>query len=53
MLPATAAAVQVPLVLSSTELQHVADMHAFQQRETGYQKIQGTKPQTLAYALQV
>lgn len=28
-------------------------MRRFQRDETGYQKIQGTKPQTLAYALQV
>jgi hypothetical protein len=28
-------------------------MKRFQQRETGYQKIQGSKPQTLAFALQV
>lgn len=28
-------------------------MKRFQSREAGYQKIQGTKPQTLAYALQV
>lgn len=28
-------------------------MKTFQSREAGYQRIQGTKPQTLAYALQV
>jgi hypothetical protein len=28
------------------------DLYAFQEKETGYQRIQGTKPQTLAYALQ-
>lgn len=28
-------------------------MFRFQKLETGYQKIQATKPQTLAYALQV
>jgi len=29
------------------------DLKRFQSQEAGYQKIQGTKPQTLAYALQV
>jgi hypothetical protein len=28
-------------------------MRQFERDETGYQKIQGTKPQTLAYALTV
>lgn len=28
-------------------------MHQFERDESGYQKIQGTKPQTLAYALTV
>jgi hypothetical protein len=28
-------------------------LRSFQRDETGYQKIQGTKPQTLAYALTV
>jgi microsomal epoxide hydrolase len=37
--------------LSPRELQAVADMGHFQQYETGYQQIQGTKPQTLGYAL--
>lgn len=43
---------QLPLLLTSTEIQRVQDMKKFQSREAGYQKIQGTKPQTLAYALQ-
>jgi len=38
--------------LSSQELQGLADMGEFQKNETGYQQIQGTKPQTLGYALE-
>jgi pimeloyl-ACP methyl ester carboxylesterase len=37
--------------LSDLEMQAVADMTHFQQQETGYQAIQGTKPQTLGYGL--
>ncbi|MFQ5699048.1 MAG: epoxide hydrolase family protein [Myxococcota bacterium] len=37
--------------LSPAELQGLADMGRFQEQETGYQRIQGTKPQTLGYAL--
>jgi microsomal epoxide hydrolase len=37
--------------LTPTELQALGDMGAFQKNETGYQQIQGTKPQTLAYGL--
>lgn len=33
------------------ELAALADMGRFQQEETGYQRIQGTKPQTLGYGL--
>jgi microsomal epoxide hydrolase len=33
------------------EMQGLADMGAFQKNETGYQQIQGTKPQTLGLAL--
>jgi len=33
------------------ELQGLADMGEFQKNETGYQRIQGTKPQTLGTAL--
>jgi microsomal epoxide hydrolase len=33
------------------ELQGIADMGEFQKKETGYQQIQGTKPQTLGLAL--
>ena len=33
------------------EQEIVADLMRFQAEETGYQQIQGTKPQTLAYAL--
>eukprot|EP00879_Flechtneria_rotunda_P002300 GHRR01002493.1.p1 GENE.GHRR01002493.1~~GHRR01002493.1.p1 ORF type:complete len:398 (+),score=95.95 GHRR01002493.1:154-1347(+) len=43
---------QFPLFLNSQELQRVKEMSYFQRDETGYQKIQATKPQTLAYALQ-
>lgn len=41
----------LPLALSSHEIKSLQDMKHFQAAETGYQKIQGTKPQTLAYAL--
>ncbi len=37
--------------LTEAEMQAVADMTHFQQQETGYQAIQGTKPQTLGYGL--
>ncbi len=37
--------------LSPKELQDVADLMKFQKEETGYQQIQGTKPQTLGYGL--
>lgn len=37
--------------LSAQEKHDLAEMREFRQRETGYQAIQGTKPQTLAYAL--
>lgn len=37
--------------LSAAEQRDLAEMRKFHQRETGYQAIQGTKPQTLAYAL--
>jgi microsomal epoxide hydrolase len=37
--------------LSPKELQGLGDMAVFQKNETGYQQIQGTKPQTLGYAL--
>ncbi|KAI8469153.1 MAG: putative hydrolase [Monoraphidium minutum] len=47
-----ALAPSLPLALTADEMKGVQDMRAFQKRETAYQKIQGTKPQTLAYALQ-
>ena len=37
--------------LSTEELQGLADMGEFQKTGTGYQQIQGTKPQTLGVAL--
>jgi microsomal epoxide hydrolase len=37
--------------LSPKELQGLADIGAFQKNETGYQQIQGSKPQTLGYGL--
>ena len=37
--------------LSESEKQDMADMALFDQNETGYQKIQGTKPQTLGFGL--
>jgi microsomal epoxide hydrolase len=37
--------------LSPQELGALADMGRFQEQETGYQRIQGTKPQTLGYGL--
>ena len=37
--------------LSPKELEGVADMMKFQKEETGYQSIQGSKPQTLGYGL--
>ena len=37
--------------LSDAERRDVEDMRAFRAAETGYQAIQGTKPQSLAYAL--
>jgi pimeloyl-ACP methyl ester carboxylesterase len=37
--------------LSEREQQALADLEAFEREETGYQKIQGTKPQTLGVGL--
>jgi microsomal epoxide hydrolase len=37
--------------LSPDELEALADLASFQKGETGYQQIQGTKPQTLGYGL--
>jgi len=37
--------------LSSEEKVFLADLDHFRREETGYQQIQGTKPQTLAYGL--
>jgi len=37
--------------LTPKEQQDVADLMAFQKDETGYQSIQGSKPQTLGYGL--
>ena len=37
--------------LSESELANIAAMQHFRSEETGYQSIQGTKPQTLAYGL--
>ncbi len=37
--------------VSPKELEGLAAMGRFQEQETGYQRIQGTKPQTLGYAL--
>jgi microsomal epoxide hydrolase len=37
--------------LSPKELQGLADIGQFMEREAGYQQIQGTKPQTLGYGL--
>lgn len=37
--------------LSAAEMAFLQDAEAFRAEETGYQWIQGTKPQTLAYAL--
>jgi microsomal epoxide hydrolase len=37
--------------VSPEEMQSMAGMGDFQKNETGYQQIQGTKPQTLAYGL--
>ncbi len=37
--------------LTPQEQQDLADLGSFQERETGYQRIQGTKPQTLGYGL--
>ncbi|HVN84761.1 MAG TPA: epoxide hydrolase [Candidatus Binatia bacterium] len=37
--------------LSEAELVRLMEMQRFMQEETGYQGIQGTKPQTLGYAL--
>ena len=37
--------------VSAEELQGLADMGEFQKKETGYQQIQGSKPQTLGTAL--
>jgi pimeloyl-ACP methyl ester carboxylesterase len=40
-----------PAELSQEEKIFLGDLERFRQEETGYQWIQGTKPQTLAYAL--
>ncbi|KAK9833283.1 hypothetical protein WJX81_002954 [Elliptochloris bilobata] len=40
-----------PVFLSRDEMKAVDDGAHFQEHETGYSKIQGTKPQTLGYAL--
>jgi pimeloyl-ACP methyl ester carboxylesterase len=40
-----------PAELSDEEKVFLGDLERFRQNETGYQWIQGTKPQTLAYAL--
>ena len=40
-----------PNELSEAEKVFLGDLERFRQQETGYQWIQGTKPQTLAYAL--
>ena len=37
--------------LSNEEKVFLADLDSFRREETGYQQIQGTKPQTLAYGL--
>jgi len=37
--------------LDAEEMKGIADLAAFQKDETGYQAIQGTKPQTLGYGL--
>jgi pimeloyl-ACP methyl ester carboxylesterase len=37
--------------LTADEQRDLAEMRDFRRQETGYQAIQGTKPQTLAYAL--
>ncbi len=37
--------------LTAEEQADLAEMRTFRQRETGYQAIQGSKPQTVAYAL--
>jgi pimeloyl-ACP methyl ester carboxylesterase len=42
---------RLPLLLNQREIQNVKDMMATRAKETGYQAIQGTKPQTLGYAL--
>eukprot|EP00884_Botryococcus_braunii_P013286 jgi/Botrbrau1/21959/Bobra.0249s0082.1 len=40
-----------PLLLSRKELQGARDYERWEAKETGYSKIQGTKPQTLGYAM--
>jgi microsomal epoxide hydrolase len=37
--------------VTQEEARGLADLAEFQKHETGYQQIQGTKPQTLGYAL--
>ncbi len=37
--------------LTAQEQRDLAEMREFRRQEAGYQAIQGTKPQTLAYAL--
>lgn len=42
-----------PTAAAAASAGPLQEMKRFQSREAGYQKIQSTKPQTLAYALQV
>jgi len=42
---------QANVELSEQEQKDLADLAQFQEAETGYQRIQGTKPQTLGFAL--
>ena len=49
--PPTAEGVNPMEGLSETELAALGDMNHFREEETGYQAIQGTKPQTLGYGL--
>ncbi|KAF8056825.1 epoxide hydrolase [Scenedesmus sp. PABB004] len=42
----------LPIFLSAGELAGLKELGHFREAESAYQKIQGTKPQTLAYALQ-
>jgi hypothetical protein len=40
-----------PVFLSKQEMKFIDDLRKFESRETAYQKIQGTKPQSLGYGL--